>query len=466
MSVTADPGSFRDPASRVVVSDDEVYRLLNAEGLSDFELLAASRCFRDATASGRLVATERAEPPAGLAAEGVAGALRHERVPFVSYPYEWSFEMLKDAALLTLQLLDAALDDDLTLKDGSSYNVQFVGSRATFIDVGSFEKLRAGEPWYGYRQFCEMFLYPLMLQAYKGASYHPWLRGSIEGISVTDAVALMSRRDYLRKGVFKHVYLHAKLQGSYGDTRRTTDVQRELKKAGFRKELVKANVRGLIKLVSSLKWSEQASEWSDYRTDNSYTDDDTTAKAAFVDKVASQQRRRLVWDLGANDGRFSRIAAEHADLVLAADSDHLTVDRLYRDLRKDGDTRILPLVVDLASPSPGLGWRGAERRPLDGRGHPDLILALAVVHHLAISRNVPLPEILGWFAELGGELVVEMPSREDPQVERLLRNKREGMHDSYTTEAFEAALEQRFDVRHREVLPSGTRVLYHATPRA
>ena len=461
-----DPGSFRDPASRVLLRGTDVYRGLSAEGLADFDALAASRGYAAALAAGRIIGTERADAGAlgrGLA-DDFAAVLRHERVPFLSYPFEWSFTMLQDAALLTLELLAGALDDGLVMKDASAYNVQFVGARPTFIDVGSFERLREGEPWYGYKQFCEMFLYPLMLQSYKNVGFHSWLRGSIEGVAIEDAHALLSS-DKRRKGVFKHVVLHAKMQGAYSDTKKSTEVRSELKKAGFKTELVKANVASLRKLVAGLQWKAAKSEWSDYRTDNSYTDDDTAAKVAAVEKVCAARRRSLVWDLGANDGRFSRIAAASADAVLAVDSDHLTVDHLYRSLRRDGETRILPLVLDLASPSPGLGWRGGERRAFTDRGAPDLVLALAVIHHLAITRNVPFSEFVGWLADLGGELVVEFPTRDDPQVQRLLRNKREGIHDSYDLDPFEAALEHRYIVEQREVLPSGTRVLYYARPR-
>ena len=390
-------------------------------------------------------------------------ALRHERIPFVSYPYEWTFSMLQDAALLQLDLLKDALGEDLILKDATPYNVQFRGARPIFIDVGSFEALRAGEPWAGYRQFCMLFLYPLLLQALAGVPFQPWLRGSIDGITPEQARRLLSGRDLFRRGVFTHVYLHAKLERRYGD--RSRDVKRELRSAGFSKELVHANVRRLHKLVRSLEWQPGGSAWAEYGTTNTYTDEDAERKAAFVRTAAVARRPALVWDIGCNDGRYSRVAAEAAEYVLAIDADHAVLDRLYRELRDERSEKIVPLLVDVADPSPALGWRNRERQTLPERGRPDLTLCLAVVHHLAITRNVPFAEFLEWLGGLGTSLVIEFPTPDDPMVKRLLAAKREGLHADYNRASFERALGAAFELERSEELASGTRILYYAHPR-
>ena len=394
-----------------------------------------------------------------------AAAVQHEALPFVSYPYEWSFGMLRDAALLTLDLTEAALGEGVATKYASAYNVQFRGASPVFIDVGSFERSRPGEPWYGYLQFCQQLLYPLMLQAYRGVDFHPLLRGNIEGISPDQATQLFSLRDGFRRGVVKHVHLHARLQRSYGDSRTRGDVRTDLKRAGFNSELVKANLKSLRKVVERLSWDPTGSTWISYRKDNTYSDRDTEAKSLFVARACARAPRRRIWDLGANDGHFSRIAAAHSDYVVAFDSDHLSVEALYRGLSAEANRSILPLVMDLASPSPALGWRHVERKSLGGRGRPDLVLALALVHHLAISRNVPLTDVVGWLADLAPEVVVEFPLPQDPQVARLLRNKRRGVDFGYSRESFDAALRSRFRLDACEALPSGTRLLYHATAR-
>jgi hypothetical protein len=467
-SAVPDGGSFRDPDGRVFELDGELFRGLTAEGLADWEAFASSGMVDRMIASGELVETTVAEPAALDALRAVdpegawVAALRHERLPFVSYPYEWTFSMLRDAALLQLRVTREALSADLALKDATPYNVQWRGARPVFIDVGSFARAHEGEPWLGYRQFCMLFLYPLLLEAYRGISFQPWLRGSLEGIRPAEARALLRGRDTLRGGVLKHVALHAKLESSHADGEK--DVRRELKEAGFDKQLVEANLKSLEKLVTGLEPPGGPTEWSDYGATCSYSDEDTRAKEEFVRAAVRTRQRSLVWDLGANDGRYSRIASERSDYTIALDADQGVVDRLYRALKAEGTENILPLVGDVADPSPGLGWRGCERVPLGHRGRPDLVLALALVHHLVIGRTIPIRELVDWLAENGGELVVEFPHADDVQVRRLLARKREGSHPDYTRPAFEQALRARLAILGSAELPSGTRTLYHAAP--
>jgi SAM-dependent methyltransferase len=460
-----EPGSFRDPESRVFYAGDSVYRALSPEGLEGFRALEQSKLFAEATGDGRLVRTEHADTASvpGLLAKETAGVLRHELIPFVSYPYEWTFSMLKDAALLQLELLLAALEEDLVLKDSTPYNVQWRGARPVFVDVGSFERLREGEVWVGYRQFCMLFLYPLVLQAVKDVSFQPWLRGSIDGIPTTEMANLLSFRDRFRRGLFTNVFLHARLERRYAD--RAGEVKRDVKKAGMRKEIVVANVRRMQKLVRRLDWRPPEGVWVAYGEQNTYTDDDAQRKDEFVREVARSRSWDTVWDIGCNNGRYSRIAAEGARQVVAIDADQGPVELLYRTLRDEGDEKILPLTMNAADPSPGLGWRGLERRPLAERGRPDLVLALALVHHISIAANVPVREVVDWLASLGCALVIEFPTRQDPMVQKLLAPKREGLHPDYEREFFERCLNEAFDVDRSEVLQSGTRVLYYARPK-
>jgi hypothetical protein len=441
-------------------------RALSDRGLADWEALAASPLFREKVAEGKLVPTERVSEPDGVPAElakgEIAAVLRHERVPVVSYPYEWTFGMLKDAALLHLELMLGALDDGLVLKDGSPYNIQWRGVQPLFVDVGSFERLRAGEPWAGYRQFCTLVLYPLMLQAYKGIAFQPWLRGSLEGIEPAEMRRLLSFRDRFRRGAFTHVFLHTRLESRYADK----EMKSELRRAGFHAELIRANARKLHKLVGRLDWEPARTAWSSYRKTNPYADADAAAKDAFVGEAAGVRRRRLLWDLGCNDGRYTRTAAQESDYTVAVDADAAVVEGLYKALREEGADTILPLVGNLADPSPGLGWRGRERRPLSERGTPDLTLCLALVHHLALSANVPVREFLDWLAELRTELVIEFATREDPMVRKLLARKGPGANPDYEIDVFERGLAERWRIERREALPSGTRILYRATPRA
>lgn len=390
--------------------------------------------------------------------------LRHERVPFVSYPYEWTFSQLQDAALLHLDLLIEALDAGLSMKDGYAYNVQWRGARPMFIDTPSFQR-GTGGPWPGYRQFCKTFLFPLLLTAYRGVSFRPALRGQVDGIEPRQLRGLLSARDTFRRGVLRNVVLHSAIDSRSTVRRGSRQVGEDLKQAGFTTEVTKAAATSLRKLVSRLRWDAGESQWKAYQATNTYTDDDRATKAAFVEAAFGGQPASLVWDLGANDGTYSRIAAEHADTVVAVDSDEATIDALYRALRREGDTKILPLVMDLADPSPGIGWRGRERPAFFDRGQPDVVLMLALVHHIAIAANVPLPEVVDWMHSFGARIVVEFVHADDPMTQRLLANKPEGLYPDYRVEVFERLLGERFTVEMEKVLPSGTRTLYLVTPR-
>jgi SAM-dependent methyltransferase len=462
--VRVEPASFRDPANRVFYANGQVLRGLGAEAADDWRALSATRFFPRLVERGKICGTEAVDPDVA-GHEGWSTVLRHERIPYVSYPYEWTFSMLRDAALLHLEILLAALDEGMTTKDGSAYNLQWHGSAPVFIDVGSFERSRDGEPWAGYRQFCQMMLYPLLLQAHLGVAFQPWLRAQIDGIEPGQLRRLFGGLRRFKPGVLKHVHLHDAVQARFAGTT-TQSARAELRAAGFSRELTVATVRAMRKLVERLDWQPPASHWAGYQKTCTYTDADRARKTGFVaDALAGAGDLGVVLDLGANDGTYARLAAEHARYVVAVEADDAVADRLYRALRDEGHSRVLPLVMDLANPSPGVGWRGRERAAFDQRAGADAVLALAVVHHLAIGRNIPLPEVLDWLAGLGRRLVVEFVDPDDPMARRLLANKPAGLFPDYHRAAFERLLGHRFTVERREELPSGTRTLYIGTPR-
>ncbi len=455
-------GSFRDRKAKVFYHKGGVYRVLSRAAMSDWKALSATRFFPRFSGDGKIVRTEIVnsfDSPEVQPQGQWVGVLKHERIPFISYPYEWSFGMLKDAGLLQLELLLEALKENLILKDSSAFNVQWRGSVPAFIDITSFEKLAPGEPWVGYRQFCQLFLYPLLLQAYKDVPFQLWLRGSLDGIESEHLVRLMSARDFLRPGVFTHVFMQARMQSRFGNSQR--DVKTDLRKAGFSKQLIVSNLKRIKKLIQGLKWEPEKSVWADYAITNSYSEEESERKAAFVREVVHSRFWELTWDLGCNTGVFSRIAAENARYVVALDADQLAVERLFRELKAEGIKTILPLLNNLADPSPNLGWRGLERKSLANRGKPELVLCLALIHHLVISANIPLGEFVEWLAGLGGDLVIEFITKEDAMVQTLLRNKEDNYSD-YNKEFFEECLSKAFDLVRHERLDSGRRILYYA----
>lgn len=464
-SVQQDPGSFRDPLSRVFVGPDAVVRAFTDAGKADLDAVWQKKSVQAALASGDLISSTMVEPSSAGLAGPWAAAMTHPRVPFISYPYEWTFSMLRDAALLQLRLTRAALADGVGLKDATPYNVQFIGSRPQFIDAGSFEVRRKSDPWYGYRQFCEMFLYPLMLQSYLGVGFQPFVRGAVNGISPdTMRKLLPASLRHPRKGRLTHVVLHAAAQSRFADS--DTDVKKEAAKAGMSAAVLDATLRKLEKLVGSLTLGDRKSTWSEYTERAHYTENSLDEKERFVRDAVAWSPRRLVFDIGCNDGRFSHIASAHTDHVVAMDADPLVVDRLYNSLRSQGNEKILPLYVDMSDSGGGIGWRGRERPGVFDRGQPDIVLYLAVIHHVAITFNIPVSAQLDMLADLSPEIVIEMPHADDPMVRKLLTNKREGIHSDFTLDEFERLLNERFTVRSRMLLSSGTRTIFHATRRA
>lgn len=459
-----DAGSFRDREGRIYHSEGRIFRGLSQRALDAFHALSRTRFYSNFLKQGKLidsrVVSGDERPLPGAVHEHWAGFLEHPRVPLISYPYEWTFGMLRDAAALQLELVEAALLEDMALKDATPYNIQFVSGQPVFIDISSFEPLEPGAPWAGYRQFCELFLFPLMVQAYKGIDFQPFLRSRIDGVSVQTAARIFGWRDRFRRGVLSHVWLQSRLDRRYSGT--SADIKSDLKSAGFNREMILANVRKLRRLVRGLEWQGSGSEWGSYETFHNYSEEDRERKARFVDECVVASGARRVWDLGCNTGQFAKIAARHADQVLALDRDHFAVERLYREIRSRGLKAIQPLVQDVVDPSPNWGWRQRERSDLRSRSQPDLILCLALVHHVVISANIPLGEFVDWLAGIAPNLVIEFVSRDDDKVRTLLRNKVDRYSD-YSREGLEGLLRKHYAVRQMAELNSGKRFLYWAS---
>jgi len=460
-SSAVDTGSFRDRDGRIYIRGDRIIRGVSASALAEFKKLESTAFYTRFLQKGQLVGSELLSPEnVNLPSEIVqqwAGFIEHRRIPVITYPYEWTFGMLRDAALLQLDLVEAALLEGMSLKDATPYNIQFDGGKPVFIDIASFETLPAGAPWAGYRQFCEMFLFPLMLQAYKGIHFQPLMRSSIDGIGVQTAAKLFGFRDRFRAGVFSHVWLQAKLDSRYGKTQQ--NVRSDLKKAGFNQAMILANVRKLGKLIRKLSWHGEGSEWGGYEEFHNYSESDHQLKEGFISDSVAGSKADIIWDIGCNTGQFSKIAAQHASCVLAMDLDHFAVERLYNETRETGMTNILPLVQNIADPSPNWGWRNHERTDLQTRIRPDLLLCLALIHHVVISANVPMEEFVSWLAELSDQLLIEYVSRADDKVKALLRNK-EDKYSDYCRQELEKNLGKYFHVVKQQEMESGNRHLY------
>jgi ribosomal protein L11 methylase PrmA len=450
-----DGGSFRDPSAFVFWQDGEPYRQIQPVFATEWAAFEASPLKRRLVDQRRLIRYQ----PVGLdlaATPGAHAVIRPERIEFLSYPYEWTFGELRESALLTLDIQLEAMRDGWTLKDASAYNIQFHEARPIHIDSSSFEPLEEGAPWIAYRQFCEHFLAPLALAARRDVRLADLLRLRPDGIPLDLASRLLPWRTRLDFGLLSHVHLHARAQIRYAANENDG-------RAARRARLPRARLEGLIRnlrsAVAGLDWRAGGTEWADYAEHTSYSERATADKDRLVDAFVRELPGPRVWDLGANTGRFSRIAADAGKRVIALDIDPAASERHFRSVREAGRTDILPLVADIANPSPALGWAGRERRSLLERADADAILALALIHHLALTRNVPLPMVLDLFADLAPSAIVEFAPKEDPMVRRLLATRRDVFAD-YDLDGFRAAAATRFEILREAPIEDSLRVLF------
>lgn len=447
--------SFRDPAGYLFERDGVLLRTVS-HGFADvYDAVVASGLFDALHREGLLVAHD--EVDASLAPEPVHRVLRPERLPFVSYPYEWAPAQLREAALLTLRVQDLALDHGMSLRDASAYNVQIHRGRPILIDTLSFEPRESDAPWVAYRQFCEHFLAPLALQTEVDVRLRRLLVADVGGVPLDLAATLLPGRTKIKPGLGTHLHAHARSTAT-----REASTEAPTRRPSFSDRALRGLVDSLRGTVDKLTWEPGRTTWSDYYADAShYTDEAMTDKAGVVARYVATVAPATVWDLGANTGRFSRIAAASGAHVVAWDIDAGAVEGAWREgeLTTPSGGEVLPLVLDLANPSPGIGWANTERPALGDRGPVDLVLALALVHHLAIGNNVPLPQVAAFLARLGRHAVVEFVPKGDPKVDVLLAT-REDVFDGYTVAGFEAAVGQHFQIRERHDVAGSDRTIY------
>ena len=450
--------SFRDPSGFVYSRAGVLYRQVNRAFQDEFEAVTASGLYDDLTRQRFLIPHRTVSLELAATAEA-ATVLQPEPVDFISYPYEWSFGQLRDAALLTLDIQERALVRGLTLRDASAYNVQFHGGRPVFIDTLSFERRKEGAPWLAYRQFCEHFVVPLALMSRVDVDLATLLRTHIDGIPLELGSRLLGARAWRSLGLLFHVRLHAAAQRRYRDQPPRVVTQRPVTA-----QTVLNLVRSLRSLIEALKWAPAGTEWADYTADNNYTDEAARSKRVLVTGMLQDRDVRTVWDLGANTGEYSRAARTIGARVIAFDLDPAAVELNYRRVRAEQEEGILPLRMDLTNPSPALGWAHRERMSLEERGPADALLALAVIHHLAIGHNLPLERIAAFLARLGRILVIEFVPKSDSQVQRMLRS-REDIFPSYTREGFEAAFRQAFRIEEVREVVGSERLVYRLTAK-
>lgn len=453
MTRKVDPGSFRDPSGFIFRQDGILFRQINECYRMEYDLLMGSGLYSELVNAGLMIQHEEVSDT--IAGEGVYKILKPFEVPFVSYPYEWCFSQLKDAALLTLDIQKRALKCGLSLKDASAFNVQFVSGRPAFIDTISFERYQDGKPWVAYRQFCMHFLAPLSLMSYRDIRMGEWFRISVDGVPLDFASLLLPFRTRFSPAIAMHIHMHAKSQKRYAD--------RVLGKGKLNAKVSKFALSALIDSLASaigrLDWTPEGTEWADYYQDTNYSSDGLSRKRELVAEYIREACPKTVWDIGANVGIFSRIASSLGIETVSFDIDPACVEKNYRTVKAEKEKHLLPLCQDLTDPSPGLGWANSERIPLSERGPTDLAMALALVHHLAIANNIPFPLIAHYFSMLCRWLIIEFVPKEDSQVQRLL-STRTDIFKNYDVEYFESEFKRYFHFVKKSAIPDSCRLLY------
>ncbi len=424
---TSHHGSFRDPAGFIFIGPDRtIYRQINQVGKADYDLLMASGLYDNLTKAGLMVSHSEVDQ-ATIRSDKISTAykiIRPEPIPFISYPYEWTFAQLQDAALLTLEIQKKALEHGMILKDASAYNIQFIGKRPLFIDTLSFKVYEPGEAWEGYRQFCEHFLAPLALARYTSYDVLKLLRVDLEGISLDLVCRLLPKRARLRPGLASHLYLHNATQKKYQNSASDSSKagSNPVSKKSLSSFALNGIVESLIRTIRSLRSPKLKTEWGDYYTFTNYSEEGFERKRELVGEMLDTitPLPNIAWDMGANNGEFSVLAVDRGIYTIAFDIDPLATERNYRTPASDSQARrMLPLVQDCLNPSPANGFLGFERESLMQRGPADVVLALALIHHLAIGRNLPLPQVAELLASLGKHVIIEFVPKTDSKVKNI-----------------------------------------------
>ena len=455
-NVQTENASFRDPSGFLFRRGDVLLRQVNESFREHYDHCIDSGLYEDLMSDGLLISHRETDDP-GLSPDKYR-VLQPEELPFVTYPYEWCFSQLKDAALLTLEIQSRCLDRGLSLKDATSFNVQFRGARPIFIDSLSFETYKEGEPWVAYRQFCQHFLGPLTLMARTDLRSRQLLMRYMDGLPIDLVSAMLPASTYLNYSTVAHIHLHARSQVRHQND--AQDVGR-IKSATLTKKMLRALISSLRSAVEKIKAADASTEWGKYYSDTNYSDESFKRKETIVRELVDKSfaGEPVIHDLGANTGHFSQLIAGDDRLVVAHDVDEMAVEYHYRDLQERGISNVLPVLLDLTNPTPAVGWGSKERMSFVERVRGTPILALALVHHLCISNGVPLDRLAEFFAGIARKLIIEFVPKEDSQVQRLLATRRD-VFETYDRSRFEHEFGKHFRILETRPIEGSSRVIY------
>ena len=455
-----EPGSFRDPGGHIYYSSGKVFRTVAPEVLEDFERVCATGVLEKLTEQGRLIAGKVVDKQSlPNLPTSFSLVVEHPRIPFISYPYEWCFYMLQDAAVHQLEVCLDALESDVMVSDASAYNIQFINSAPIFIDYLSFRSYEKGKVWKAHQQYCEQFLNPLLLRSLLGVPHNAWYRGNLEGIPTTELSRLIPIAKKFSWNVFIHVALQARLHNAANG--RKIDRKRA-NKVSLDKRRMTYILSSLKEFVSKLAPKHlHDSVWHTYVKGNSYEGEETQSKRLFLVDFLGKVKPKVLLDFGCNTGDYSMLALDHGvDLVVGLDTDHLSLEKGYSRAKR-GKVNFLPLYLDLSNLSPGQGWGGVERKSLEERANADAIFSLALLHHLVFGKNIPLDSAVARLVQFAPNGVIEFIPKTDPRVEDMLLLRKDIFHD-YTQSDFEACLQRQAKiVNSKQVSRSGRRLYWY-----
>ena len=436
--------SFKDPDSQVFIKDGKIYRRINKSYLSDYEKLMNSGLYTRLQELSLLISHSEIERTDDY-------IIIEPKKVFISYPWEWCFSQIKDAALKTLEIQKIALEYDMTLKDANYFNIQFADNKPVLIDTASFESYKEGEPWCAYRQFCENFLTVLTLMSMTDLRLKNLILSNIEGIPLDLASKLLPFKSRFNLGILMHIHMHSKVKNKYaGNKKKVT--------GSISKEQLKIFIDNLYNTVVNINLPKQETEWGNYYSFTNYTEKGFNEKKTIIKEWYDEIEPESVIDFGANTGVFSRLFTESR--VYSLDIDEHAVEYNYNMAKQSQEVNIVPLVFDILNPSPAVGCNNSERTDLITRtGEVSLISALALVHHLRITGNIPFKKQAEYFKNFGEYLIVEYVDKSDSQVERMLVNRKD-VYEDYSVEGFETSFSFWYDIINKQSIPGSNRNLY------
>ena len=439
--------SFRDPAGYIYYENNKVYRKIFKCYFKQYDHLMKSGLYKELVDNNLLVKHKEVERNKEFI------IIEVEKISFISYPYEWCFSQIKDASLLTLEINKLALEYGMILKDASGFNVQFLNGRPIFIDTLSFDFYEEGMPWGAYGQFTRHFMGPILLMKYVDERLNCLLKNYIDGIPVDLADAILkSRGGFTAK---QHIKWHSKA------ILKNNENIKDLKTIKMSKIKLIQMIDMMIRQIERLNRGSKITEWEDYYSHTNYDEVGENNKIKLVKKYLDEvnlNKNDIIFDLGANDGKYSRIASKYSNTI-SFDIDINCLNNNYNNIKKNNENNILPLFLDVTNPTPDIGFGLVERMGLNKRGNAKCVMVLALIHHIAISNNVLFDDIFSWFSKLGEYLIIEFVPKEDSQVQKLLKTRKD-IFDWYDIEHFEASILKYFEIIKKDKIKNSERTIY------